>query len=228
MTPEAQLEKETNEEAGPAGPSRLLRVVLVIVGLVAWFGSQTLIGQMGFPDEGIGDGLFTLLTPLHSYLVENPRAADALLITSSAVIDLFAIFVLAASIFGPTIRPFLGLLFLFFLRQVCQALVALPAPEGMIWRYPGFPSLLVTYYVANDFFFSGHTAIGVYGAIEMARTGKRWLTVVGVSGAAYAAFSVLVLRAHYTMDVFTAVIAALLAGIVAARFAPKVDQALSR
>jgi hypothetical protein len=183
---------------------------------------------MGFPDEGIGDGLFTLLAPLHTYLVGNPRVADALLITSSAVIDLFAIFVLAAAIFGPTIRPFLGLLLLFFMRQVCQALVALPAPEGMIWRYPGFPSLLVTYYVANDFFFSGHTAIGVYGAIEMARTGQRWLAVLGVMGAAYAAFSVLVLRAHYTMDVFTAVIAALLAGIVADRLAPRVDRALSR
>ena len=222
------LRSETEVEAVPKPPSRVLRVVLVIVGLGAWFGSQTLIGQMGFPDEGIGDGLFTLLTPLHTYLVENPRVADALLITSSAVIDLFAIFVLAAAIFGPTIRPFLGLLLLFFMRQVCQALVALPAPEGMIWRYPGFPSLLVTYYVANDFFFSGHTAIGVYGAIEMARTGNRWLAVVGVVGAAYAAFSVLVLRAHYTMDVFTAVIAALLAGIAADRLAPRVDRALSR
>ena len=227
MKPDTEPQAGTNK-AGPAGPSRLLRVVLVIVGLVAWFGTQTLIGQMGFPEGGIGDRLFTLLTPLHAYLVENPRAADALLITSSAVIDLFAIFVLAASIFGPSIRPFLGLLLLFFLRQICQALVALPAPEGMIWRYPGLPSLLVTYYVANDFFFSGHTAIGVYGAIEMARTGKRWLTVVGVAGAVYAAFSVLVLRAHYTMDVFTAVIAALLAGVVADRLAPRIDQALSR
>jgi len=224
----AQETEQQTSEAGQVAPSRLLRVALVIVGLVAWFGSQTLIGQMGFPEAGIGDGLFTLLTPLHSYLVENPRVADALLITSSAVIDLFAIFVLASAIFGPTVRPFLGLLFLFFLRQVCQALVALPAPEGMIWRYPGFPSLLVTYYVANDFFFSGHTAIGVYGAIEMARTGKRWLTVVGVAGAAYAAFSVLVLRAHYTMDVFTAVIVALLAATVADRLAPRVDRALSR
>ncbi len=227
MSSDQETEQQTSE-AGQVAPSRLLRVALVIVGLVAWFGSQTLIGQTGFPEAGIGDGLFTLLTPLHSYLVENPRVADALLITSSAVIDLFAIFVLASAIFGPTVRPFLGLLFLFFLRQVCQALVALPAPEGMIWRYPGFPSLLVTYYVANDFFFSGHTAIGVYGAIEMARTGKRWLTVVGVAGAVYAAFSVLVLRAHYTMDVFTAVIAALLAAIVADRLAPRVDRALSR
>ena len=39
----------------------------------------------------------------------------------------------------------------------------------MIWHDPGFPSFLVTYHVANDFFFSGHTAIAVFGAIELSR-----------------------------------------------------------
>jgi len=48
-----------------------------------------------------------------------------------------------------------------------QAVCALPPPPNMIWHYPGFPSLLVTYHVANDFFFSGHTAIAVFGAIEL-------------------------------------------------------------
>jgi len=36
----------------------------------------------------------------------------------------------------------------------------------MIWRHPGIPSLLVTYDVATDFFFSGHTAIAVLASIE--------------------------------------------------------------
>ena len=62
-------------------------------------------------------------------------------------------------------------MFLFGLRQMCQAVSALPLPEGMIWRSPGVPSLLVTYDVANDLFFSGHTAMAVYGAIELARWG---------------------------------------------------------
>jgi len=36
---------------------------------------------------------------------------------------------------------------------------------NMIWHYPGFPSLLVTL-CRNDFFFSGHTAIAVFGAMS--------------------------------------------------------------
>ncbi len=49
-----------------------------------------------------------------------------------------------------------------------------------------FLSLLVTYTVTNDHFFSGHTGIAVFGAIEISRSRETWLT----------------LRAHYAMDVF--------------------------
>ena len=58
-----------------------------------------------------------------------------------------------------------------------QACVALPAPTDAIWHYPGFPSLLVTYGVANDYFFSGHTAIAVLAATELARPAARGLTI---------------------------------------------------
>src|SRR5262249_61953755 len=86
---------------------------------------------------------------------------------------------IATAILGPTVRPFLGMLILFALRQLCQGLCALPPPPGMIWSYPGVPSLLVTYGTANDLFFSGHTAIAVYGAIELVLCGGPGLAVAG-------------------------------------------------
>src|SRR5262245_47703586 len=148
------------EETIPAnGPPWWSRAVLVAVGLVAWFWTQSLIGKRPSSASCIGDGLHGLTAPVHQYLIQHPQAADALLITSSAFIDLFALFLFARSIFGPTVRPFLGLMLLFALRQACQSLCALAPPEQMIWHDPGFPSLLVTYGVANDLFFSGHTAI---------------------------------------------------------------------
>ena len=90
-----------------------------------------------------------------------------------------------------------------------QALCALPPPPNMIWHYPGFPSLFVTYHVAYDYFFSGHTAIAVFGATELARLRRPWLTAIAVIVAAFEVATVLVLRAHYTMDVFTGALAAL-------------------
>src|ERR1700683_47430 len=81
----------------------------------------------------------------------------------------------------PDLHPgLLGLVIVLGLRQIMQWLVALPAPPNAIWHYPGFPSLLVTYGVSNDYFFSGHTAIAVLAVTEIARMGKRWLTALGV------------------------------------------------
>jgi membrane-associated phospholipid phosphatase len=67
---------------------------------------------------------------------------------------------------------------------------------------------LVTYGVANDFFFSGHTAIAVFGAIELARLRRTWLTGLAIFVAVVEIAAVVVLRAHYTMDVFTGALAA--------------------
>jgi hypothetical protein len=204
-----------------------VRLGLVIAGLAGWFWTQRLIGQRAAPAGAIGDGIHQLTAPLNRYLNEHPRAADALLIATSAIIDALGLFILARSIFGPSVRPFLGLLILFGLRQICQGLCALPPPQGMIWRRPAIPSMLVTYGTATDLFFSGHTAIAVFGCVELARMGGPILPVLGVVIAVVEAGAVLVLRAHYTMDVFAAIVTALWVVSVADVLAPSVDWALA-
>lgn len=221
----------TPRETRPAfPPARTLaaRVVITALALVVWFWTQSLIGAKSLPASGLGDGLHVLLAPLNESLRAHPSFADGLLIVSSAFIDLFAIFLLGAWIFGKSVRPFLGLVLLLGLRQIFQALVALPPPPGMIWHYPGFPSLLVTYGVANDFFFSGHTAVAVLGAVELGRLGRPWLRMVGIGLAIFEVTVVLALRAHYTMDVFTGAVAALYIAQVAEKLAPTFDRALAR
>jgi membrane-associated phospholipid phosphatase len=205
-----------------------IRAAFVALGLVIWFWSQSLIGKRAFPSDGIGDGMHQLLAPVHQYLFQNTGAANVLLIVSSAVIDAVGVFLLFGSVFGKSVRPFIGLVVVLGMRQVCQAVCALPPPPEMIWRNPGFPSLLVTYGVANDLFFSGHTAIAVLGAIELARTGKRSLAILGIGIALFEAVTVLALRAHYTMDVFTGAIAAVFAGQLALKFAPTFDRLLTQ
>jgi hypothetical protein len=218
-------------------PSTGIRFLVVGVGLAIWYATQYLIGrraQMAAPEAEKASSLLTqhdvllhALGPANRFLNAHPRWANGLLIVSSAVIDVLGIFLLLWSIFGPSIRPFLGMMILFGLRQICQALTALPPPRGMIWRYPGFPSFLVTYGVANDLFFSGHTAMAVYGALELARFGDSWL-FAAVLIAGFETLAVLVLRAHYTMDVFTGVVTAFLVAGLAGVLAPFCDQFLTR
>jgi hypothetical protein len=200
-----------------------VRILITFAALAIWFWTQSLLGARSSPTEGIGDGLHRLTAALNAYLHGAPRAANALLIASSALIDAIAIFLLASWIFAGQLRPFLGLAMLLVTRQLMQALCSLPAPPGIIWHDPGFPSLLVTYGVANDFFFSGHTAIAVFGAIELARLRRAWLTALAVCTVLFEIAAVLVLRAHYTMDVFTGALAAVcvaqICGAISDRFA---------
>lgn len=193
-----------------------LRIAIIILALAGWFRSQKLISSCKMQGGGISDGLHELSAPLHRRLLDHPRTANGILIASSAFIDAFGIFLIAAGIFGPTMRPFLALIILFIFRQACQALCALPVPRDMIWRNPGFPSLLVTYGVANDFFFSGHTAIAVLGAMEIAKIAPEWVGILAFAIALMEAAVVVVLRAHYTMDVICAVFAAWFASGIAA------------
>ncbi len=206
----------------------LARIVVTLLAVGLWFWTQSLIGSRALPGSGLGDGMHSLLAPVNLYLHLHPASTDALLIVSSFFIDALAVFLLGSWIFGPSARPLLGLVLVLALRQLMQALVALPAPPGMIWHDPGFPSLLVTYGVANDFFFSGHTAVAVLGALELARRNRRWLTSLAVVIVVFEVLTVLALRAHYTMDIFAGILAALGAARVSEKTSPRLDRWLNR
>lgn len=203
--------------------SLLPRLAVTVLVLGLWFWTQSLIGARGAAASGISDAIHNLTAGLNSYFAQNARAANVLLIVSSALIDALGLFLMGRWLFGGSVRPFLGLVMLMALRQLMQAICTLPPPSNMIWHYPGFSSLLVTYHVANDFFFSGHTAIAVFGAMELSRLRRKWLTVFAVLIAIFEVATVLVLRAHYTMDVFTGIVAALWVSHVSERIAPRLD-----
>ena len=205
----------------------LLRLLVTGIVLALWFWTQSLIGARTNPASGIGDALHNLTAGLNSYFARNSGAANALLIVSSGLIDALGLFLLGRWLFGGSVRPFLGLFLLMTLRQLMQALCALPPPPNMVWHYPGFPSLLVTYHVANDFFFSGHTAIAVFGAIELSRLRRKWLTAAAVLLVFFEAATVLILRAHYTMDVFAGIVAALWVAHLSERISPRLDPFIS-
>jgi hypothetical protein len=217
-------------QAENSGPWRglILRLILTAIVLTIWFWTQSLIGARTPTTSGVGDALLNLTAGINSYLSQHASTANALLIGSSALIDALGLFLLGSWLFGESVRPFLGLVLLMALRQLMQAICALPPPPNMIWHYPGFPSLLVTYHVANDFFFSGHTAIAVLGAVELSRLRRNWLTIAGVLIAVFEVATVIILRAHYTMDVFTGIVAALWVARVSERISPPIDRLLSK
>jgi hypothetical protein len=207
----------------------IARIVAIVASLGLWFWTQWLLSRRkpictDAGGGGIHDGLHHITAKINRRLNDNPGRADSLLISSSLVIDLLGLYLLGSAIFGPTIQPFLGLLMLFALRQICQVFCPLPPPPGMIWRSTGVPTLLVTYGTSNDLFFSGHTAIAVYGAATLAAVFGPLGLALGLAIAIFEISAVIVLRAHYTMDVFAGAVTALYVHRLATEFAPMVDQ----
>ena len=206
-----------------------IRAGFVALGIIAWYVTQAALGhrvpKVAY-EVPLTDGLHVLTRRIHHRYGTNVAAGNRLLIISSLVIDLLGIYLIGSAIFGVSIRPYLGLVMVFALRQICQMLCPLPAPAGMVWRYPGVPAILVTYGTANDLFFSGHTAIAVYGAATLAGHWGAWGLALGLAVAVFEAITVLVLRAHYTMDVFTGIVCALWVYSLSGQVGPWVDGAI--
>ena len=204
-------------------PHAAARGGVVAVALAIWFLTQKLIATKEVPGEGIGDRVHQATARWHAFFVAHPRATNVCLGLSSFFIDLIGLALIGVSVFGGTFAPFLAVMLVFALRQASQYACSLPRPPGVLWHDPGFPTLLVTYKVSNDFFFSGHTAIAVLGAAEAVRMAPPWLAWAAVVVAAGEALLVLVLRAHWTMDVITGILAAILASDLGHRLAPALD-----
>jgi hypothetical protein len=191
-----------------------IRVLLIAGSLFLWFLTQKMIGARSIAQGAIYDHLHVVTARWNAWLNQHSRPANAILIASSFAVDAVTLFVLFYAVLGPSFMPFWGLFALFALRQLSQASVALPAPQGIIWRDPGVPSLFVTYGVGTDFFFSGHTALAVYGAVQLSALHIPALTVAGAVIAALQVIAVIALRAHWTMDVLAGLFAALTVGLL--------------
>jgi hypothetical protein len=205
----------------------LARAFFIFAGLLFWHGTQHLIGTRTDTDPTrITDKIHIWLENWNKKLAKNDRAVRWLLITSTFLLDMLGLQMMLNTIFGPSTRPFIAMLLVCILRQVNQNISAFPTPKGILWRETGVPSIIVSYSVATDFFFSGHTAMAVLGCYELSYYELPWLNVAAVIVAIYEMFTMLLLRAHWSADVYTGFITALWAGIAAQSIAPSFDKFL--
>ena len=67
----------------------------------------------------------------------------------------------------------------------------------------------------------------VFGAIELSRMRRNWLIAAAVLLALFEVATVLILRAHYAMDVFAGIVAALWVAHLSERISPRLDQLIA-
>src|SRR5215467_7008945 len=100
-----------------------IRTLFVALGIIAWYATQALLAKR-VPkvayEVPLTDGIHVLTARIHHRYFTNEAAGNRLLISSSLVIDLLGAYLLGSAIFGESIRPYVGLVMVFTLRQICQ------------------------------------------------------------------------------------------------------------
>lgn len=207
--------------------SPYLLTFLILLGIGCYYLTEYLIGQKAIPLCVITDDLQKWTQPINDFLTQNPTLANMQLIVMNSIVDLLTLFLLFLALITRNVRPVVTLFLFFTLRQCLQLLVALPIPPHTIWHYPGFPSLLQTYDIANDLYFSGHTGLSLIAALEIERFKKPWLTALGFTLFGYELLSVVSMQVHYTMDVFTACITTFCITGISSKWARPINHYLS-
>jgi hypothetical protein len=146
------------------------------------------------------DRTFELTKKIHNIFQNNMILTKGLFILTSLIIDIFHIILVLDYILNDNFDEVKILICTFIIRQISQYFVSFPQPEGILWTYPGFKSIFVTYEITNDFYFSGHTSISVICLMFLQRNGYSF---IGYLNLGLQIFTLIVTRSHYFPDIMT-------------------------
>ena len=145
----------------------------------------------------------------NSYIHENHFIRKTLMIISSLLIDI-SVLSLGFNwfIYGKSWSTLLSIGLFYVLRGLCNIIYMMKIPDGLIWQFPGIPSLTVSYHDTTDFFFSGHVGINLIAAIELKNFKVRYFTSLSFIGILFQIITMIILRGHYLVDIVAGLISA--------------------
>jgi hypothetical protein len=156
----------------------------------------------------IDDKLFTWTENINKYFRDNSDNAKLLLIISSLLLDIQFVAGLILWFFkGKSWKPFVALIFISILKFVIDILFNFRYPEEMIWEYPGFPSIMVSYSKTSTFFFSYNVAVSMLLTLEAFQYRQIILVIFGVITIILYSFTAIFFRFHFSIDIGSALVA---------------------
>lgn len=213
----------------PQKPAWPILFIIILAGCILSVLTQNWIGAVSAPLCKIHDALQHLLAPLNAYVAHHDQLSNVLIILYSVFGDAIVLFLICCAIIHSSIRPILPLILFMILRQTMQMLVTFPIDPGLVWHDPGFYSLFLNYHVSGDFYFSAYVGINILGALEMHEIfRKKWLTALNFCTAGFIIFIDMVLRAHYSTDIYTSIITAIFVYLFTQQFIPSIDRFLKK
>jgi len=191
---------------------RALLIIKTIVFIVAYtfmiLNSAMNLAQPASVPQCLLDLSHEVTTPINKWLSENEGSKNALIIVSSLFVDITVVInAIAWIIYGKNLRLVFAVVTFFAFKIFLQEVFYFRVPDGYLWSYPGFPSLTVPYYTADDFFFSAEIGLCMIALLDFR---SRKMTLMKF----FAAFTIVLecfvfisTRAHYIIDLTTGVVA---------------------
>lgn len=136
----------------------ILRILIALVAAVALAAASFAPGMLPAENiECIQDQFFITTESINKYFATHVEVKNWFLIVCSLFMDITMIVgIFMFVVRGKSWRLPIALIMFYLLRMLVQKLFLMRYPEGYLWDYPGFPSLVVPYGKTNDFFYSGH------------------------------------------------------------------------
>jgi hypothetical protein len=186
----------------------LIRLSIVILSLAFWMAYRFYyLHDSKKPwtfNYCINDKLLTwAFYDLTRYAADNWYIRNFFLISGSNILDIYFISFLIVFIKkGNSWKPILHLLLFYGIRNVLvQGVFLFEIYDTYIFGDPGFPSIIVPFFRAPDFFYSGHAGCAVLTGLQFSDLGHPKLLYVGIIIALYEGFIMSVTRAHYSIDI---------------------------
>ena len=173
----------------------------------------------------INDQLFNLTKPINKYLSNNTYIKNTFLIISSLFIDIM-FFTLAYfwTVKGRSWRMAICFVIFYAFRSLSQHLFTMMFPSGYLISFPGFPSVIVSYLKASDFYPSGHVAFPLIAGLEfLYYLDVRNMFYFCMITSVFEAFVMIFVRGHYGIDILAGYIFAHYSYIIAEKYCYLLD-----
>lgn len=143
-----------------------------------------------------------ILAAPNAELNKNSGMLSFLQLTSSASLDfIFASTIVCFILLGKNGHILHSFGTFYGIRAIIQNIFAMSFPSGGIWEYPGFPSLVIPYGLARDFYFSGHCGFLAINTCYMFDLGRIKTAIAYMIFMPYVIYILLATRIHYTIDI---------------------------
>ena len=162
------------------------------------------------PDECMRDYPFEWSAVINEWFASNLKANHIYLIYAGILMDLLYMSYMLLWLWKIGTGRLVFAMFLFypFRGLVQNNLVFIAKPLGYLWSDPHFPSMAISYFPTNDFFYSGHIGSSTIFLSEYHSLGWKKLFGFGIFVMINEWLMLTVLRSHYVIDMICALIVA--------------------